>query len=152
MIFTDEITKRYGDNEVLRGISLCAETNQITLLVGPNGAGKSTSMKIFAGLIRPNAGRAFIDEIDIVAQRIAAQRLLSYLPQNPSFHPKLTCPEILKFYGGLRGVPVSRCAAMLELTGLSDVARMHRKTFRRHAAAARFGVAAFTRCAGLVAR
>jgi len=122
MITAENLTKKYGDNEVLRGISLCAETNQITLLVGPNGAGKSTSMKVFAGLIRPNAGRAFINEIDIVARRIAAQRLLSYLPQNPSFHPKLTCAEILKFYGGLRGVPLSRCPAMLELTGLSDVA------------------------------
>ncbi len=124
MIFADEITKRYGDNDVLRGISLRAEAKQITLLVGPNGAGKSTSMKIFAGLIRPTAGRAFIGKIDIVAQRLAAQRSLSYLPQNPSFHPKLTCIEILRFYAELRGVPISRSATMLELTGLSDVAHV----------------------------
>jgi ABC-2 type transport system ATP-binding protein len=122
MITAENLTKSYGGKEVLRGISLCAETNQITLLVGPNGAGKSTSMKIFAGLIRPDAGSALVGKIDIGEKRIAAQRLLSYLPQNPSFHPKLTCAEILRFYAGLRGVPVSRCAAMLELTGLGDVA------------------------------
>ena len=123
MITAKNLIKCYGDKQVLRGISLHAETKQITLLVGPNGAGKSTSMKIFAGLIRPDSGRAFIGRIDIRTQRIAAQRALSYLPQNPSFHPKLTCLEILRFYAGLRGVPASRCEAMLGLTGLSDVAR-----------------------------
>jgi ABC-type multidrug transport system ATPase subunit len=120
MISAENLIKRFGDAEVLRGFSLRAETNQITLLVGPNGAGKSTSMKIFAGLIRPDRGRALIGKIDIVAQRIAGQRAVSYLPQNPSFHPKLTGIEILRFYAGLRRVPVSRCAAMLELTGLSE--------------------------------
>lgn len=124
MITAENLTRSYGDKEVLRGISLCAETNQITLLVGPNGAGKSTSMKIFAGLIRPDAGSALVNKIDIGEKRIAAQRLVSYMPQNPSFHPKLTCAEILRFYAGLRGVPVSRCATMLELTGLADVARV----------------------------
>jgi ABC-type multidrug transport system ATPase subunit len=124
MITAENLTKCYADKEVLRGISLRAETNQITLLVGPNGAGKSTSMKIFAGLILSDAGRAFIDKINIGEKRIAAQRLLSYMPQNPNFHPKLTCLEILRFYAGLRGVSASRCAAMLELTGLSDVAQV----------------------------
>ena len=122
MISAEEITKRYGGKEVLRGISLRAKSNQITLLVGPNGAGKSTSMKIFAGLIRPDAGKACVGEIDLVERRIAAQRLLSYLPQNPSFHPKLTCMEIMRFYAGLRGVAPLRCPAMLELTGLREVA------------------------------
>ena len=124
MIAAENLTKSFGDTEVLRRISLCADTNQITLLVGPNGAGKSTLMKIFAGLIRQDAGHALIGSIDIATRRIAAQCLLSYLPQNPSFHPKLTCAEILRFYAGLRGVPVSRCARMLQLTGLGDVTHM----------------------------
>jgi len=124
MISADQLTKCYRGKAVLRGIFLLAEANQITLLVGPNGAGKSTSMKIFAGLIKPDSGYASADGIDIVRQRTAAQRATSYLPQNPSFHPKLTCIEILRFYGGLRGVPVSRCTAMLKLTGLNDVARV----------------------------
>jgi ABC-type multidrug transport system ATPase subunit len=93
-------------------------------MVGPNGAGKSTTIKVLAGLIRPNSGIVRINGFDVVRQRIAAQGLLSYLPQNPSFHPRLTCLEVLRFYAGLRAVPSSRCAAMLELTGLSDVAGM----------------------------
>ena len=124
MIAAERITKSFGRKAILRGISMQAEPKQITLMVGPNGAGKSTTVKVLAGLIRPNSGTARVNGFDVVQQRIAAQRSAAYLPQRPSFHPKLTCLEILRFYAGLRGVPASRCEAMLQLTGLSDVARM----------------------------
>jgi ABC-type multidrug transport system ATPase subunit len=124
MISAENLTKRFGHKAILRGISMRANAKQITLMVGPNGAGKSTTIKVLAGLIRPNTGTAHVNNFDIVKQRIPAQRSTAYLPQRPSFHPKLTCLEILRFYAGLRGVPVSRCEAMLQLTGLGDVAKM----------------------------
>jgi ABC-type multidrug transport system ATPase subunit len=92
-------------------------------MVGPNGAGKSTTIKVLAGLIRATSGTAHINGFDIVKHRLLAQRSTAYLPQRPSFHPKLTCLDVLHFYAGLRGVPVSRCEAMLRLTGLGDAAR-----------------------------
>ena len=58
----EDITKSYGRNPVLRGMSFAAAAGEITLLVGPNGAGKSTTMKVLAGLIRPNGGSARIGE------------------------------------------------------------------------------------------
>ena len=125
MIHSENLTKSYRRKPVLRGISLKADAGQVTLVVGPNGAGKSTTVKILAGLIRPDDGSARINGFDIVKQRIAAQRSLAYLPQQPSFHPRLTCREVLRFYAGLRGVPSTRCDAMLELCGLSDVAKTH---------------------------
>jgi len=124
MIAAENIMKTYGRKPVLRGISLQAEPKQITLMVGPNGAGKSTTIKVLTGLVRPNSGTACINGFDIVRQRIAAQRGTAYLPQRPSFHPKLTCLEVLRFYAGLRGVPVSRCEAMLQMMGLGEVARV----------------------------
>ena len=124
MISAQDLTKSFGRKAILRGISLHAAPKQITLMVGPNGAGKSTTVKVLAGLIRPNSGTARVNGFDIVQQRIDAQRATAYLPQRPSFHPKLTCLEVLRFYAGLRGVPASRCKAMLQLTGLHDVARM----------------------------
>ncbi|MGE5212478.1 MAG: ABC transporter ATP-binding protein [Nitrospirota bacterium] len=124
MISACDIVKNYGRKPVLRGISLHAAPKQVTLMVGPNGAGKSTTIKVLAGLIRPNSGTAQIKGFDILKQTIAAQRLTAYLPQRPNFHPKLTCLEVLRFYAGLRGVPVSRCEAMLRLTGLGDVAKV----------------------------
>src|SRR5215468_8390080 len=124
MIFAEHLTKSFGRKAILRGISLQAEPKQITLMVGPNGAGKSTTIKVLAGLIRANSGTAHVNGFDIVERRIAAQRSTAYLPQRPSFHPKMTCLEVLRFYAGLRGVPTSRCEAMLQLTGLGDVARV----------------------------
>jgi len=124
MILAQHLTKSFGRKAILRGISLHADANQITLMVGPNGAGKSTTVKVLAGLVRPNTGTARVNGFDVVQQRIEAQRATAYLPQRPSFHPKLTCFEILRFYAGLRGVPASRCEAMLQLTGLGDAARV----------------------------
>jgi Cu-processing system ATP-binding protein len=124
MISAENLTKSFGRKVILRGISLCTDAKQITLMVGPNGAGKSTTLKVLAGLIRPNSGRAQVNGFDIVKQRILAQRSTAYLPQRPSFHPKLTCLEVLRFYAGLRAVPVARCEAMLQLTGLGDVAKV----------------------------
>jgi heme ABC exporter ATP-binding subunit CcmA len=123
MILAENLTKTYGRKPVLCGISLQAAAGEVTLMVGPNGAGKSTTVKILAGLIRPRAGSARINGFDIVDQTIAAQRSLAYLPQRPSFHPRLTCLEVLRFYARLRGLPLTRCNAMLELTGLSEAAR-----------------------------
>jgi ABC-type multidrug transport system ATPase subunit len=124
MISATNLTKSFGRKAILRGVSLNAAPNKITLMVGPNGAGKSTTIKVLAGLIHPNSGTAYINGFNVVQQRIAAQRSTAYLPQRPSFHPKLTCLEILRFYAGLRGIPASRCEAMLQLTGLGDVARI----------------------------
>lgn len=124
MISTEAITKSYGRNQVLREMSFCAARGEITLLVGANGAGKSTTMKVLAGLIRPNSGTAQINRVDIVDQRIAAQRALSYLPQRPSFHPRMTCAEILRFYARLRGVAASRYEAVLDLAGLREFERV----------------------------
>src|SRR5215831_19422570 len=124
MISAHNIVKSFGRKAILRDVSLQANAKQITLMVGPNGAGKSTMVKVLAGLIRPNSGTAHVNGFDIVERRIAAQRSTAYLPQRPSFHPKLSCLEVLRFYAGLRGVPVSRCEAILQLTGLGDVAKM----------------------------
>src|SRR5215218_6901660 len=123
MISAELLVKSYGRNHVLRELSFCATPGEITLLVGANGAGKSTTMKVLAGLVRPNSGHARINRFDIVDQRIAAQRALSYLPQRPSFHPRMTCAEILRFYARLRRVAASRYQAALELAGLREFER-----------------------------
>jgi Cu-processing system ATP-binding protein len=124
MIAVEALTKSYGRNLVLRGMTFSAAPREITLLVGANGAGKSTTIKVLAGLIRPQKGSAHINKIDIVDQRIAAQRSLAYLPQRPSFHPRMTCAEILRFYARLRAVAASRYEAVLDLAGLREFERV----------------------------
>ena len=124
MIAVEALTKSYGRNLVLRDMTFSAAPREITLLVGANGAGKSTTMKVLAGLIRPQEGSAHINKIDIIAQRIAAQRALAYLPQRPSFHPRMTCAEILRFYARLRAVAASRYEAVIDLAGLREFERV----------------------------
>ena len=120
MIAAEHVVKNYGRTSVLRDLSLVAKAGEITLLVGPNGAGKSTTMKVLAGLARLNGGTARISSFDVVCDKIKAQHALSYLPQRPNFHPRLTCTEIIGFYARLRGVALSRCQAMLDQTGLRE--------------------------------
>jgi ABC-type multidrug transport system ATPase subunit len=124
MITIEHLRKSYGPKVVLRDISIAAQPGEITLLVGPNGAGKTTTIKVLAGVVRPNGGSARIGAIDIIRNRIAAQRILSYLPQRPDFHPRLTCCQILEFYARLRGLPVERCGPMLDLAGLCEFANV----------------------------
>jgi heme ABC exporter ATP-binding subunit CcmA len=121
MITIEHLIKNYGRKEVLRNMSMSAQPGEIAMLVGPNGSGKTTTVKVLAGLVRPNAGLARINSFDVVRERIKAQRVTSYLPQRPDFHPGLTCAEILRFYARLRGLAPSRCEAMLDLAGLCDV-------------------------------
>jgi Cu-processing system ATP-binding protein len=124
MIATEHLVKNYGRKSVLRDMSMLARPGEITLLVGPNGAGKTTTMKVLAGLVRLNGGKARINSFDVVRERTKAQRSLSYLPQRPNFHPRLTCAEIIRFYARLRGVALSRCEAMLDQTGLREFERV----------------------------
>ena len=124
MIAAEHLGKNYGPKPVLRDMSMLANAGEITLLVGPNGAGKTTTVKVLAGLVRPNAGTARITSFDIVRNRMKAQRALSYLPQRPNFHPRLTCIEIIRFYARLRGLDLSRCEAMLDQTGLREFERV----------------------------
>ena len=124
MIAAENLAKNYGKKPVLSGLSFRADPGEITLLVGPNGAGKSTTMKILAGLIEPNGGRALLNGFDVVSERIKAQGSLAYLPQSPSFHPRLTCLDVLRFYARLRGVSTDRCGSVLALTELSEFARV----------------------------
>jgi ABC-2 type transport system ATP-binding protein len=121
MITAGNLTKSYRHKGVLRGVTFTARPGEITLLVGPNGAGKSTTLKLLTGLACPDGGRALITDRDIVRERIAAQRLLSFLPQTPNFHPRFTCAQIVDFYARLRGVSRPRRAWALEMAGLSDV-------------------------------
>jgi len=122
MIAAEKLTKAYHHKPVLRGITFTARAGEITLLVGPNGAGKSTTMKVLTGLARADGGEAIIAGKNIVRETIAAQRLLSFLPQSPNFHPRFTCEQIVGFYARLRGIDRRQRDAALAMAGLREVA------------------------------
>lgn len=128
MIVAQGLTKSYRRKKVLRGVSFTARAGEITLLVGPNGAGKSTTLKLLTGLARADGGEAFIAGKDIIHEKLAAQRQLSFLPQTPNFHPRFTCAQIVDFYARLRGIERPQRETALEVAGLRDIAHEQTRT------------------------
>ena len=74
MIEVQEVWKRYGGTDALRGVSLRFEAGRVTGLLGENGSGKSTLLRIVAGITRPGRGRvlAFGEEVGLGTRRETA--------------------------------------------------------------------------------
>src|SRR6266700_5622704 len=93
---TVEISKSYSGRRVVDNVSVRVEQGEVVGLLGPNGAGKTTSFYIIVGLITPDSGQVFVDEVDITRVPMylrARQYGISYLPQEPSVFRKLTVEE-----------------------------------------------------------
>ena len=60
-----DIRKALGDTQILKGVTLAAETGRITGIIGPNGAGKSTLLNVIAGLMKPDKGSILIGDRDL---------------------------------------------------------------------------------------
>jgi len=110
MITITGLRKSFADRSVLDGLDLTARAGDLTLLVGANGCGKTTTLRLLCGLSAPDAGRIVIGAADLRTARLAALGQLSFLPQSPRFHARLTVTEILAFYARLRGLPAARAA------------------------------------------
>jgi ABC-type branched-subunit amino acid transport system ATPase component len=98
------ITAGYGGPPIIDQVSLTARRGAITAIVGPNGAGKSTLLKAVAGLIRPTAGRVFIEGKEVTGQppEKLVRRGIAYVPQVENVFPDLTIRENLDMGGYVR--------------------------------------------------
>lgn len=114
MIEARGLSKFYGPFVAVQDISFAIPQAQIVAFLGPNGAGKSTTMKLLTGFLAPSAGTAAIGGIDIRSDRIAASRLLGYLPENGPLYPDMTPLELLEFFGQARGMDPARLAARID--------------------------------------
>lgn len=124
MILTRDLKKSFGARRVLDGLDLVAEPGAITLLVGANGVGKTTALRLLAGLANPDGGTIAIAGHDLLRARRDALTHLSFLPQAPRFHPRLTVSQVAEFYACLRGREPHAAAAAIEAWGLADSARV----------------------------
>ena len=82
----NKISKSYGNKQVVRNLSLNINRGEIVGLLGPNGAGKTTTFYIIVGLIKPDTGEIYIENIDVSTLPIylRGQKGISYLPQEAS--------------------------------------------------------------------
>jgi lipopolysaccharide export system ATP-binding protein len=131
LLQTDRIVKKYRKRTVVNEVSIQVRQGEIVGLLGPNGAGKTTSFYIIVGLIKPFAGKVFLDEEDITREPMykRAQRGISYLPQEASVFRKLTVEDniraVLEFSRITREQQKDRLESLLEEFGLQHV----RKSF-----------------------
>jgi len=110
----EKLFKRYKRRLVVNDVSIQVSQGEIVGLLGPNGAGKTTTFYMIVGLIKPNAGEIFLNDINItdLAMYKRAKQGIGYLAQEASVFRKLTVEENLK--------------AVLEMTSLSKKERRDR--------------------------
>ena len=104
MIEVRNLTKKYGDHEVVSDISFTVEEGHIYGFLGPNGAGKSTTMNIITGYIAATSGDVIINGHDILKEPRAAKSCIGYLPEVPPVYQDLTVREYLEFAAEIKGM------------------------------------------------
>lgn len=104
MIEARNLSKFYGSFVAIKNISFSIPQGQIVGFLGPNGAGKSTTMKILTGFLAASEGTASIVGLDIRTHRLEASRRLGYLPENGPLYDEMTPLDLLRFFGGARGM------------------------------------------------
>jgi len=95
ILSAENIEKSYKGRKVVKGISISVTQGEIVGLLGPNGAGKTTSFYMIVGLIKPQAGRIFLDDVDITSFPMykRAQNGIGYLAQEASIFRKLSVED-----------------------------------------------------------
>jgi lipopolysaccharide export system ATP-binding protein len=116
-LYTEHIHKTYRGRAVVNGVSIEVNQGEIVGLLGPNGAGKTTSFYMIVGLVRPDEGKVFLDDIEITKAPMykRAQMGIGYLPQEVSVFRKLSVEDNI--------------LAILEMTDLNKTQR-HEKLER----------------------
>ncbi|WP_432484037.1 ABC transporter ATP-binding protein [Kineococcus esterisolvens] len=118
------LTKRFGGKVAVDALDLDVPAGSFFGVVGPNGAGKTTTLSMATGLLRPDAGRAFVLGADLWADPIAGKRRLGVLPDGVRLFDRLTGLELVRYAGLLRGMPrdvvEQRASELLDALGLAD--------------------------------
>lgn len=128
---TENVVKQYRQRTVVREVSLEVHQGEIVGLLGPNGAGKTTTFYMIVGLIKPLAGKVFLDDIEITALPMyrRAKLGISYLAQEASVFRKLSVEDnikaVLEFTPLNKKQQHERLETLLDEFGLQNV----RKSF-----------------------
>jgi lipopolysaccharide export system ATP-binding protein len=126
---SENLKKIYGKRTVVKDVSVFVTQGEIVGLLGPNGAVKTTTFYMITGMIKPNAGKIFIDDKEItkVAMYRRARLGVSYLPQEASIFRKLTVEDNLRAIMQVIGIPrkerKEKCEQLLEELNISQIAK-----------------------------
>jgi ABC-2 type transport system ATP-binding protein len=121
-ITISNLTKSYGSQKAVDGISFLAANNEIVGFLGPNGAGKSTTMKIITGYLKADSGAAVVNGIDVNKNPVAVKKIMGYLPEGNPLYYEMYVREYLEFIARLHRIKKGikkRIEEVIELTGLA---------------------------------
>ncbi|BAH46007.1 MULTISPECIES: ABC transporter ATP-binding protein [Brevibacillus] len=123
MIQIQNLRKRYGKMEALKGLSLEIDKGTVFGFVGPNGAGKSTTMSILATLLEPTSGKAYVGGYEVTKHPKEVRKLIGYMPDFFGVYDNLTAEEYLDFYAANYDIPAAErkqiIPQLLELVNLT---------------------------------
>ncbi len=112
-----------GRFPALAGVDLDISAGEVVLVQGPNGAGKSSLLRLCAGLLRPESGRAEVFGLDLATARSAVRRRVGLLGHDTALYDELTVEENLNFWAAASRVDRSAAVPALDRLGVSH--RLH---------------------------
>ncbi|MCG0276369.1 MAG: betaine/proline/choline family ABC transporter ATP-binding protein [Thermosediminibacteraceae bacterium] len=131
MIKFENITKKYGDTEVIKGVNLEIKSGEFVALIGPSGCGKTTCLKMINRLIEPTSGKIYIDGQDIsTLDAIDLRRNIGYVIQQIGLFPHMTVRQNIELVPFLKKWPkekrLKRVEELLRLVGMAPEQFMNR--------------------------
>jgi ABC-2 type transport system ATP-binding protein len=127
IIQVDGLIKRFAELAAVDRLSFSVNRGEIFGLVGPDGAGKTATMRMLAGVMRPDGGAIVIDGVNAVTDPEEAKQHVSYMPQRFGLYEDLTVDENIRFYADLFEVPSAvrreRAGRLLAASGMSNFGR-----------------------------
>jgi ABC-2 type transport system ATP-binding protein len=135
VIAVRNLVKQYGDKEVLRDVSFTVNPGEATGYLGPNGAGKSTTVKIIAGLLRPEEGQVQVCGHDLNQAPLEAKRRIGYVPESAALYTSLTPNEYLSLVAELhqleRRIAAERIEQLLAAFEVGETANRQIETLSK---------------------
>jgi ABC-2 type transport system ATP-binding protein len=104
MIEVEGLTKRYGRQTAVDGISFTVQKGEILGFLGPNGAGKTTTMRILTCFLPPTSGTARVAGYDVFDDPLQVKKRVGYLPETPPLYPDMEVGTFLDFVAKIKGV------------------------------------------------
>ncbi len=104
MIEARHLRKTFSSVLAVEDVSFIAEDAKVTGFLGPNGAGKTTTLRMLYGLVKPDKGDIYINQVDMNKNTLQAQSHLGVLPDLHGLYPRLTAREHICYFGRLQGL------------------------------------------------
>jgi ABC-2 type transport system ATP-binding protein len=120
-IKVENVSKYYGSQAALKGVSFEVKKGEVVGFLGPNGAGKSTMMKIITTYVPADEGSVSVSGFDVNEKPIDVRKRVGYLPESNPLYYEMYIREYLSFVGGMYGLKnkKQRIEEMIEAVGLT---------------------------------